>query len=290
MASTTRDDLMPRRLGGMGRGAALALLVHAGLIVAIAFSVNWRRSADAGVEAELWAAVPQVAAPPLVATPPPAPKPEPKLQPAPPPAPPKVEPKAEPQPDPQIAIEKARREQQEKERLERERAEKEKQAKAEREKQERERLEKAERERSEREKREAAAKAERAKQEEAKRLAELREQQMKRVLGMAGASGDAPAGTATQSAGPSASYAGRVIARLKPLSVFSEAVAGNPKVEVELKLGADGTILAKQIVKRSGVPAWDDAVLRAIEKAEVMPRDADGRVPPAILISWGPND
>lgn len=275
---------MPRRLGGMGRGAALALLVHVGLIIAIAFSVSWRRSADAGVEAELWAAVPQVAAPPLAAPPPPAPKPEPKVEP-PPPAPPKVEPKAEPQPDPQIAIEKARREQQEKERLERERAEKDRQAKAEQEKRE-----KQERDRLEKERREAAAKAERAKQEEAKRLADLREQQMKRVLGMAGASGDAPAGTATQSAGPSASYAGRVIARLKPLSVFSEAVAGNPKVEVELKLGADGTILAKRIVKRSGVPAWDDAVLRAIEKAEVMPRDADGRVPPAILISWGPND
>jgi colicin import membrane protein len=288
MAKSSRDELMPRRLGGMGRGAALALLVHAGLIVAIAFSVNWRRSADAGVEAELWAAVPQVAAPPLVAPPQPAPKPEPKVEAPPPPPPPKVEPKPEPQPDPQIAIEKARKEKEEKERLERERLdklEKEKQAKAEREKQERERLEK--------EKREAAAKAEREKREKAaeeKRLAEAREQQMQRVLGMAGATGTAPAGTAAQSAGPSASYAGRVIARLKPLSVFSDAVAGNPRVEVELKLGPDGAILSKRMVKRSGVPAWDEAVLRAIEKAEVMPRDNDGRVPPSILISWGPND
>lgn len=264
MAKNARDELMPRRLGGMGRGAALALLVHVGLIIAIAFSVNWRRSADAGVEAELWAAVPQVAAPPLVAPPQPAPPPAPKVEPAPPP-PPKVEPKAEPQPDPQIAIEKARKEKEEKERLDR--LEKEKQEKQ---------------ARAEREKREKAA--------EEKRLAEAREQQMQRVLGMAGATGNAPGGTAAQSAGPSASYAGRVIARLKPLSVFSDAYAGNPKVEVELKLGNDGTILSKRIVKRSGVPAWDEAVLRAIEKAEVMPRDTDGRVPPSILVSWGPAD
>jgi colicin import membrane protein len=289
---------MPRRLGGMGRGAALALLVHAGLIVAIAFGVNWRRSAESGVEAELWAAVPQVAAPAPVAPPTPAPKPEPKVEPPapPPPPPPKAEPKPEPAPDPQIAIEKAKREREEKERLaqlereklERERLEKERER--EKARVEQEKREKLERERAEKEKREAAAKAERARQEEAKRLAEAREQQLQRVLGMAGATGTAPAGTAAQSAGPSASYAGRVIARLKPLSVFSESVSGNPKVEVELKLGSDGTILAKRIVKRSGVPAWDDAVLRAIEKAEVMPRDTDGRVPSAILISWGPND
>ena len=41
-----------------------ALGVHALLVVAIAFSVSWRTSNPAGVEAELWAAVPQIAAHP----------------------------------------------------------------------------------------------------------------------------------------------------------------------------------------------------------------------------------
>src|SRR4051794_34945182 len=108
-----RDTLMPRPPGGMGPGLVLALLVHAALVVAIAFSVRWRASEPEGIEAELWAAVPQIAAPRAV-EPEPPPQPEPKPEPAPPPVPKE----AEPQPDPQIAIEKAKREEAERRRRE----------------------------------------------------------------------------------------------------------------------------------------------------------------------------
>ena len=37
-----RDALMPRTAGGSGRGLGLSVLVHAGLLVALAFGVNWR--------------------------------------------------------------------------------------------------------------------------------------------------------------------------------------------------------------------------------------------------------
>ena len=41
-------------------------------------------------------------------------------------------------------------------------------------------------------------------------------------------------------------------------------------------------------IKGSGVKSWDDAVLKAIDKTEVMPRDVDGRVPPVIIITFRP--
>ena len=36
--------------------------------------------------------------------------------------------------------------------------------------------------------------------------------------------------------------------------------------------------------------AWDDAVLRAIDKTEVLPRDVDGRVPSSMTIDFRPYD
>ena len=43
-------------------------------------------------------------------------------------------------------------------------------------------------------------------------------------------------------------------------------------------------------VQSSGNKAWDDAVLRAIDKTEVLPRDTDGRVPPVIVLGFRPLD
>ena len=34
--------------------------------------------------------------------------------------------------------------------------------------------------------------------------------------------------------------------------------------------------------------AWDETVLRAIDKTEVLPRDTDGRVPPVFSIDFKP--
>ncbi len=52
----------------------------------------------------------------------------------------------------------------------------------------------------------------------------------------------------------------------------------------------DGTIAARRILRASGAPAWDDAVLRAIDRTAVLPRDVDGRVPPTIVIVFRPRD
>ncbi len=141
---------------------------------------------------------------------------------------------------------------------------------------------------------EAAAKAkEDAKKAaaEEKRTEALRNENLKRMQGMAGASGDEKAkGTALKASGPSASYAGRIRARINPNITFTEDVAGNPKAEVEVRTSPDGTILSRKLLSSSGNKAWDEAVLKAIDKTATLPRDEDGRVPPVLEISFRPKD
>jgi colicin import membrane protein len=195
--------------------------------------------------------------------------------------------------DAQIAIEKAR---QEKAKAEREKAEREKLARAEKDKGERE---KAERERQAAAKAKAEAQAKREQQEqrekqaekqaEEQRLAKQRDDNLKRMLGQAGATG-APGstGTALKDAAPSASYAGKLIARIKPNIVMTETVSGNPAADVEVRSSPTGMILSKRLVKSSGNKDWDDAVLRAIDRTGELPRDIDGRVPPVLVITFTP--
>jgi colicin import membrane protein len=287
------DPLRPQPPGGMGQGALLALGVHALLVVALAVAVNWRSQTPQTFSAELWSATPQVAAPRAVES---TPVPPPPAPPPPPPAPtPRVAaPAPPPAVDPQIAIEKARQEKEKADRLRAERAEREK---AEREKAERD---KAERDKTERE-RQAAAKAkadaqarreqqdQREKQAEDQRLAKQREDNLKRMLGQAGATG-APGstGTALKDAAPSASYAGKLIARIKPNILLTETVSGNPSADVEVRSSPTGSILSRRLVKSSGNPDWDQAVLRAIDRTAELPRDVDGRVPPVLVITFTP--
>ena len=110
------------------------------------------------------------------------------------------------------------------------------------------------------------------------------------MAGLAGAAGGpADAGTALRSSAPSASYAGRVAARVKPNILFTEQIDGNPTAVGQVKLAPDGTIIAKRLVQSSGVKVWDDAVLRAIERTEILPLD-NGRAPPQFEIGFRPRD
>ena len=273
-ATLTRDALIPRNPDSVGRGLAMALAVHALLLIAIAFGVSWRSSNPAGVEAELWAAVPQIAAPKPV-EPEPTPQPVKKIEP--PPPPPKVEtPK---QDDAQIAIEKAKREEQKRKEEQR----REDELKRQKEEQQRKlaEAEKLKKEQAEQKKREAA---------EAAAAQAQRQKQLERMAALAGDGAPNSTGTAAKSAGPSASYAGRIKARILPNIVFPDSVSGNPQATVEVKVAPDGTIIGRRLLKSSGVPAWDEAVLRAIDKTEVLPRDTDGRVPPSLEISFRPRD
>jgi colicin import membrane protein len=290
----------------------IAIVAHAVLFLALTLATQWRTQPQTvQAEAELWSATPQAAAPRLQEPPPspqpepeppkPEPKPEPKAKPAPPAPDPRIE-----QRDAQIALEKKKQleKKKEAEKLEKERAEKDK---AELKRKEREKEEKAAKEKAEKdklakekadkelEKKKAAEKAEAKKAAEAKadaaRMDALRSENLKRMQGLAGASGGENAtGSALKSAGPSSSYAGRLVGRIKPNITYPGDVVGNPRAEVEVKVSPDGTILSRRIVQSSGNRAWDDAVLRAIDKTEVFPKDTDGRVPSVIVLGFRPQD
>src|SRR6478735_602793 len=287
-----RDMFAPQQPPGMRSGLALAILAHVLLIIALTFSVNWKASEPEGVVAELWSALPQVAAP--------RPTP-PEVRPAPPvvepkPTPPVVKPEPAPPPraDAQIAIERAAREQARREEAERaeaaRQAELRKREDAKREEAKRAEAKRLEAERSAAEQAEKKKLAEQAKKDEARQAA-IREANLRRMMSQAGTSDDpAAAGNAARTSGPSASYAGRIKARVKPNIVLTSTVAGNPTATVEVKVAPDGTIVGRKLVTSSGSPAWDETVLRAIDKTEVLPKDVDGRVPPTIVIAFRPND
>ena len=119
----------------------------------------------------------------------------------------------------------------------------------------------------------------------------MRQENMKRITGMAGATGDENAtGTAQRSAGPSDSYGGRIRGRIKPNITFTEDIASNAPAEVEVRCAPDGTIVGKKLIKSSGNAAWDNAVLKAIDKTEILPRDIDGRIHSPLVISFRPKD
>jgi colicin import membrane protein len=290
-AIQARMEFAPPPTPGLVRALALAIVAHALLLAVLALGVQWKRDATpVTVEAELWSALPVQAAPP-----PPEPRtiaPEPiavrvskeLVPPIPTPAP--------TVPDPSIAIAK------EKAKLLREKqAEQDRQKEALKIRQAKEAREKEQREKIARDKKllQDQQKAQSAKTDaDAKKVAELRKLQIERMNRMADqatGSGDANSnGTAKQSSGPSASYGGRIRARIKPNITYTETPAGNPTAEVEVRTSPDGTIISRKLVKTSGVKSWDDAVLNAIDKTEVLPRDVDGRVPPQLTLVFSPKD
>lgn len=305
-AAHERIEFAPPPPPGRARALALALLAHVLLMLALTWGITWNReSQDMSVEAELWASVPQEAAPRAAAPPPqpqvvqappvpqPAP-PEPKVEAPPPPAPPR-------QPDIAVEREKRRQEEAERRRAEleqqkkiearkrQEELEREKKLEARRKKEEQDRRELAERKAAEKKKQEELAKAKAREQQEARLRETLRQQQMDRMRSLAGGTGrDDAKGTADRSAGPSDSYAGRIRARVKPNITFTDDIPGNPTAEIEVRMAPDGTITSKRVVKSSGVRSWDEAVLRALDKTEVLPRDVDGRVHSPLIIEFRP--
>jgi colicin import membrane protein len=253
----------------------LALLAHGVLVAALTLGVQWKREATpVTVEAELWSALPvQAAAPAPEETAPPEPPKPPHPEPKPEPKPePVVAPKPVPQPNPAIALarekEKAKllkERQLQQLQLEKEKLVKERQAKEKLALKEKELLAKT-------------AKDKAAKQEaiEAKAMEADRQKNLKRMAGLAGAGGSGEAGstsTALQSSGPSATYAGRIRARIKPNVTYTEIITGNPVTEIEVSLSPTGDILSRRIVKGSGNKSWDNAALNAIDKTEKLPLD-----------------
>ena len=298
-------ELAPPPAQGLGRSLGLALVVHLLLLIALTWGISWPTDSTPAVEAELWSALPKAAAPP-----PPPPAPEPTPEPPPPPPAPKVKPTPPaPSRDADIAIAKQKKAEQEKrleqeqlklkkqtEQKEKEKAqeqqrqrEKEKLAQEQRDKKEQALKEQKEKDRKDKERKEQEAK--RAAQDERK-LQAMRDENLRRMAGMAGATGSPNAtGDALRASGPSPSYGGRIIARVKPNIVFNpDDVSGNPVAEVEVRTAPDGKIMSRKLIKSSGNKAWDEAVIKALDKTDTLPRDTDGTIPTMMVLGFKPRD
>ena len=303
-SATDRLEFGPPRDPASPRAFALAMLVHVLLIAALTWGVNWKRTDRASsFEAELWSSLPQEAAPRLVETAPAPPPPPPAPAPAPLPREVKVTP---PAPDVDIALEQDKKRKLQKKQKEAEEAQAQKledrqkaelQAKREKEK------EKAQKEKEELAQRKALedtkkaeAKKQDAKEQAQQKLAQAaldkqRQQNIDRIAGLAGATGGAEAkGSAQRSSGPSAGYAGKVRAAVKPNIVFTEDIDGNPKAEIEVRTTLDGSIISQRVVKSSGNKAWDEAAIKAVIRTGTLPRDIDGRVPTPMILEIRPRD
>jgi len=298
-----RFEFAPPPSKGLWRGLGIALLAHACLLAALSLGVQWKTNTQTlSAEAELWSAMPQEAAPKLVELPPEAPTPPEKVEPVKQAPPPPVVQSAAPKADIVMAKEKLRIKKEKQEALEAQRQAQLKLDKAEKLKQEKQdklqqaKLDKektlveAKKKNSQEAKRKEALKAEQEKLDNLK-IEIQREANLKRIAGLAGATGGAEAkGSALQASGPSPSYAGKLRARIKPNIVFTDDITGNQTAEIEVKTAPDGTIVSRKLIKSSGVKTWDDAVLKAIDKTDALPRDTDGRIPGTLIISFRPKD
>ena len=305
-SATDRLEFGPPRDPASPRAFALAMLVHVLLIAALTWGVSWKRTDRASsFEAELWSSLPQEAAPRLVETAPAPPPPPPAPAPAPAAREVKVTP---PAPDADIALEQDKKRKLQKKQKEAEEAQAQKledrqkaelQAKREKEK-EKEKAQKAKEELAQRkaleDTKKAEAKKQDAKEQTQQKLAQAaldkqRQQNIDRIAGLAGATGGAEAkGSAQRSSGPSAGYAGKVRAAVKPNIVFTEDIDGNPKAEIEVRTTLDGSIISQRVVKSSGNKAWDEAAIKAVIRTGTLPRDIDGRVPTPMILEIRPRD
>ncbi len=281
-ATAQRLEFAPPPAPGQGRAWGLAVLAHLLLAAALTWGITWQHEdSRLTAEAELWSPQVQQAAPPLQETPPPPPPPV-AVAPAPPPPAPR---------EADIALEREKKRiEQEKRKQEADKAEAKRKAEAEKKKLDAQKKREAQ-EQAAKQKAQEQAQARAREEAEAKRAEALRQENLRRMQGLAGATGsDNATGTATRASGPSDSYAGRIRARIKPNIVLVEDVSGNPVTEVEVRMAPDGTITQKRITKPSVSKAWDEAVLRALDRTAVLPRDVDGRVHSPLIMTFRPRD
>ncbi|MEW6414739.1 MAG: cell envelope integrity protein TolA [Pseudomonadota bacterium] len=233
----------------------LALGVHGLFLVMLVFGVSWQTQPAGPVAVDLWEALPPATSP--RPRPQPAPQPEP-AQPEPVrPEPVRPEPvrpaskTAEPPPRaPDIALEKKKAE----EKAKAEAAAREKQL-AEQQRIETQRRQQEEAEIMRRMAAEAAAEAATLTQQAEAQAAASRRQA-------------AVAGVVSQ-------YRDLISAKVRGNTRLPENLAGNPQVRIRVRLLPTGEVQSVQLTRSSGNPAYDDAVLRAIEKSSPLPLPPD---------------
>lgn len=214
----------------------LTLVMHLLFFALLVSGVTWQQRQPEAVVVDLWNNLPPL----------PAPKPAPEVKP--PPAP-KVEAKPAPkvEPKPVVKPDIAFKEKKEKERKAREQEAAEK------------------KKRQEDLARLAVLKQQQAKEAEAKRLAREQDEALRKL--------------AAQQAAAQAKlideYKRRIAERIKRFIVEPPNLQGNPEVEFDVVLLPGGEVLGVKLKKGSTIAAWDNAVERAILKAQPLPLPPD---------------
>ena len=268
---------------------ALSAAVHAVLVAALFFGVQWKNEQPGGAPVDVYFGNP-AALPPLPRpTPDPEPTPVPDQKPLPKPEPKAVE---TPKIDPQIAIkDKERREKEEKEKLEKERLEKEKAEKLKKQKQEEEQKQKEEeKKKREQKEKEALRTAEMAKEadRDLKHAQQLRSSETVRSMqseldaelkGLRGSPNGSPTGNSSgskASAGDATSrsknaYIENIRKKIRGNTVLPPGIQGNPEAVFKVTQLPSGEIIDIKLSKSSGNKALDEAIERAIKKSDPLP-------------------
>lgn len=249
----TTPATVPRQRRTWALWASLA--AHGVLVLGLVFSVAWKSSPPAALQAELWDAIPSTGAPapPPEAEVPPQPaaavKPEPLPAPEPEPeviAPKTVKPaKVTPKAEPKIDLKPASKTDKAKEKTKEKAIEK-------------------------------AIDAERAKE-------------TARLNALLAPTGGVPTQGTPQTghgAGLGASWGAKLQACVQPHMRFADASGGNPRVELTVQLLPSGTPIAVRISKPSGAPAFDAAVERAVMRCDPFPRPDSGGMPSSLSFGY----
>lgn len=277
---------------GRWRAITLAAAVHVALLVFFWIGIDWQSATPVAVKAEIWDLQAKEAAPlPPEPDPTPQPKPEPKPI-------VKETPKAEPiKPEPpkvDIALEKEkkRKEQERKDKLAEEDKQKKAKQKAEQDKQDKLKEQEAEKKKIEQQKKTDADK----KRQQDKRDAELSEKrhadEIRRMTGAIGSGGSGQAAKSQGSGRADGAYADKIRLRIRSNTVFvvPAELSGNPPVEYDVELLPDGSLRGLNVRKSSGLPGFDEAVKRAIERSQPFPPDQSGSVPGRLTVVHKPKD
>jgi colicin import membrane protein len=221
---------------------ALALVMHLLFFALLVFGVTWQKREPAAVVAELWSNLPAPKAapaplPPKAEPAPPTPQPKAEAKPV-----PKVEPKPKPAPKADIAL----------------REKKEKALKA------------KEQELAEKKKREEQARLEALKQQQAKEAEAIRlaREQDEALRKLAQSQAAAQARLVDE-------YKRRIAERIKHFIIEPPSLQGNPEVEFDVVVLPGGEVLEVRRRKASGQALWDNAVERAIRRAQPLPLPPD---------------
>ncbi|QWE28965.1 energy transducer TonB [Polynucleobacter sp. AM-7D1] len=123
----------------------------------------------------------------------------------------------------------------------------------------------------------------------------VRADQLARLRAAAGAEGGSGGSSGSGvGAGGNAQpgWTDKVVKKVKPLIVFNpESISGNPAAVVKVNLAPDGAILSTDLVSSSGNAGWDRAVLLALNRAESLPKDDNGKIPQReVKLTFKPKD